>query len=80
MIPMCADSVKERVIEVLKKCKLYRKLSYDWESISKAMLHDKKADGDTVTVTFVNEIGGFEIKKMRCTDLIEMAKNTLKGV
>ena len=80
MIPMCADSIKERVIEVLKKCKLYREISYDWESISKAMLHDKKADGDTVTVTFVNEIGGFEIKKMRCTDLIEMAKNTLKGV
>ena len=77
---MCGERIRPRVLSVLGKCGLLRTVKYDWDKIASAAFHDKKADGDTVTVTFVNEIGGFEIKKMRCTDLIEMAKNTLKGV
>ena len=63
----------------MKKCNLYRTLEYDWDKIAEAAFHDKKADGDTVTVTTVNEIGSFEIKTMRCIDVIEMAKACLKG-
>lgn len=63
MIPMCCEAIRPRVIEVLKKCNLYRTLEYDWEKITAAAFHDKKADGDTVTVTTVNEIGSFEMKK-----------------
>ncbi|MBE5818837.1 MAG: 3-dehydroquinate synthase [Clostridiales bacterium] len=79
MIPMCGDKVRERVITVLKKCNLYRTLCYDWESITKAAFHDKKADGNTVTVTTVNEVGTFEMKTMNCLEVIDMAKNALEG-
>lgn len=80
MIPMCSEAIRPRVVEVLKRCGLYREIEYDWDKITKAAFHDKKADGDTVTVTTVNEIGTFEMKTMKCLAVIEMAKNTLEGL
>ena len=80
IIPMCGDTIRQRVINVLKKCGLYRTLEYDWERIAEAAFHDKKADGDTVTVTFVSEIGSFEMKTMKCLDVIEMARGVLEGL
>ncbi len=77
MIPMCNEGIRERVINVLKKCNLYRDLEYDWDKITDAAFHDKKADGDTVTITMVNEIGSFEMKTLTCLDVIEMAKKVL---
>ncbi len=79
MIPMCGDAIRPRVIEVLRKCNLYRVTEYDWEKITEAAFHDKKADGDTVTVTLVNEIGSYELKRMKCLDVMEMAKRSLDG-
>ena len=79
MIPMCSETIRPRVTAVLKKCGLYREIKYDWEKITDAAFHDKKADGDTVTVTLVNEIGSFEMKTMNCHEVIEMAKACLKG-
>ena len=79
MIPMCADTIRPRVVGVLKKCGLYRRLDYDWERIAEAIFHDKKADGATVTVTTVKEVGSFEMKSVSCSELIDMAKNILEG-
>jgi 3-dehydroquinate synthetase len=76
---MCSEAIRPRVTAVLKKCGLYREIKYDWEKITDAAFHDKKADGDTVTVTLVNEIGSFEMKTMNCHEVIEMAKACLKG-
>ncbi|MBR2901374.1 MAG: 3-dehydroquinate synthase, partial [Clostridia bacterium] len=80
MIPMCGESIRNRVVSVLKKCGLYRELNYDWEKITKAAFHDKKANGDSVTVTTVNEIGSFEMKTMKCLDVIETAKKVFGGL
>jgi 3-dehydroquinate synthase len=79
MIPMCGETVRPRLVEVLKKCNLYRTLQYNWEGITAAAFHDKKADGDTVTVTTVSEVGCFEMKTVTCTDVIAAAKNCLDG-
>ncbi len=79
MIPMCSEAIRPRVIEVLKKCDLYKKIEYDWDKITAAAFHDKKADGDTVTVTIVNEIGSFKLQEVKCLDVIKMAKTCLKG-
>ena len=46
LIPMCGEAIRSRVVEVLKKCDLYRVLQYDWAKITEAAFHDKKADGD----------------------------------
>jgi len=79
LIPMCGEAIRERVVAVLKKCNLYRTLEYDWEKITEAAFHDKKADGDTVAVTTVDEIGCFHMMTMKCLDVIERAKACLKG-
>lgn len=79
MLPMCAEALRPRVANVLKKCGLYRKGNYDWDKIAAAMLHDKKADGDTVTVTTVKEAGSFELVTMTCREIISLAKACLEG-
>ena len=80
MIPMCGETVRPRVLNALKKCGLWRKLSYDWNRISDAAFHDKKADGDTVTVTVVNEIGSFELVTLKTSRVIEIAREVLEGL
>ena len=79
LIPMCAEAIKPRVCEVLKKCGLYNLIDFDWEKITQAAFHDKKADGDFVTVTLVPEIGSFELRKMKCTQVIDVAKACFEG-
>ena len=79
IIPMCDESIRPRVIDVLKKCNLYNLIDFDWKKIGEVMFHDKKADGDTVSVTMVNEIGKHEIKTLKCNQIIDMAKNCLRG-
>lgn len=74
LIPMCNEAIRPRVINVLKKCNLYNQIEFDWDKISKAAFHDKKADGEFVTITIVPEIGSFELKTLNCSDVIEMAK------
>ena len=78
LVPMCGESIRPRVIDVLKKCGLYNLIAFDWDKIAEAAFHDKKADGDLVTVTMVPEVGSFVLKTMKCTDVIDLAKNCLK--
>lgn len=74
MIPMCDEKIRQRVTEVLKKCNLYNIPEFDWDKIKEAAFHDKKADGDSVTVTTVADVGTYELKTMKCDEVIEMAK------
>ena len=46
----------------------------DWEQIAAAAFHDKKADGDSVTVTLVPAVGRFELKKMTFAEVIARAR------
>jgi 3-dehydroquinate synthase len=80
MLPMCGEAIRDRVIAVLRKCDLYRTPHYDWEAIAKAGFHDKKAEGDGVTVTVVEQIGSFEMKRVRCDGLIAHARTVLEGL
>ncbi len=79
MIPMCGEEIRPRVVNVLKKCNLCNTVDFDWEKIRDAAFHDKKADGDSVTVTTVNEIGTFEMKTLGFSQVIDMAESCLKG-
>lgn len=79
LIPMCAEAIRPRVIEVLKKCRLYNLIAFDWDKIADAAFHDKKADGDSVTVTMVPEIGRYELKKLTFAEVIGMAKTCFEG-
>jgi len=80
LIPMCSEKIRPRVIEVLKKCNLYNLIEFDWKKISEAAFHDKKADGEFVSVTVVPEVGSFEMKTLRCFDVIDEARKILEGL
>lgn len=74
MIPMCDEKIRSRLIKVLKKCNLYQQIEFDWDKIAEAAFHDKKADGEFVTVTTVSDVGSFQMKTVKSKDLIDLAK------
>ena len=75
IIPMCDEKIRPRVIEVLKKCNLYNLIDFNWNKIAEAAFHDKKADGEFVTITTVPNVGEFKLETIKCSEVIEMAKN-----
>lgn len=79
LIPMCSEKIRPRVIETLKKYNLYNISEFDWNQIKEATFHDKKADGEFVTVTTVPEIGHFELKTLSCHEVIAIAKTCLSN-
>ena len=80
MLPMCAAAIRPRVVGVLKRCGLLHTPAYRWEAIAEAILHDKKADGDSVTVTVVDEVGSFSMRTVPCAALLAEARAVLGGL
>ena len=64
MLPMCSDGVKNRLLPVLQKLNLPTDFDMDIDVILSAVAHDKKADGNDITVIFVPQIGEYEMKKI----------------
>ena len=79
LIPMCSEDIRDRVIAVLKKCGLYNLPVLDFDKIGKAILHDKKGDGGSVTVTLVSSIGSYEFRTVSTDEIVARAKSCLKG-
>lgn len=69
MLPMCAPKVRERLIPVLQKLNLPTALDFDEDAVCAAMAHDKKSDGDAVTVTVVDEVGSFRFDTVSLASL-----------
>lgn len=64
MIYMCSDSVKERLFNIIDGMGLPTSYKADPDKLFDFILHDKKASGSNITITFVNEIGKAELRKM----------------
>lgn len=69
MLPMSSENVRKRLIPVLKKYSLPTEIKIDKDRLISYIQRDKKARGDSITVVFVNEIGTFEMKDMKITEL-----------
>lgn len=74
MLCMCDGEVRERIEELLTKLNLPVKAKFDEEEAMKAVLHDKKANGDTIKCVYVKRLGTFEIREMDATELTERIK------
>lgn len=74
MLPMCSSSVKERLLKVLKKIGLPTNISSNVDSVISAIGHDKKFDGETITVIFVNTPGEYEMKNITKKELCPFVK------
>ena len=69
MLPMCDDSIKERVRAALERVGLPTEIVYDKEKVFSSLCHDKKAESDSVTIVRCNEIGTFQFVKTKKDEL-----------
>ena len=69
MLPMSAPNVRERLIPILEKYNLPISISVDYDAMVEFVIHDKKASGDEVTIVYCNEIGSFDMKKIKVSEI-----------
>ena len=74
MLPMCEESVRERLVPILKKLNLPTETEVDYKRIVDTMRHDKKMSGDSISAVFVDKIGSFRIEKLPFNDFCERIK------
>ncbi|MBR6061429.1 MAG: 3-dehydroquinate synthase [Spirochaetales bacterium] len=72
MLPMCSDSVRNRLIPVLQKLGLPTHIEFDKHKVIEAIRHDKKFDGNNVTIVRVEEIGSYIMKKITRSELVDI--------
>ncbi len=78
MIPMCGKELRPRLLNVLQKAGLPLDYPYDLEAALVQASHDKKCDGNTISVIFTEEAGSFKIKKMTIEDWKKEVRVNLK--
>lgn len=64
MIPMCHESIRDEVTAILSQIGLPTKINGNLEKMLEAATHDKKCDGNEISVIRVNTIGSFVIDKL----------------
>lgn len=77
MLPLCAPSVRDRLLAVLKKWNLPTEVVVDTDAVIAACRHDKKAQGDAITFVYVPEVGLFEMKTIPFTEFETMVREVL---
>ena len=78
MIPMCAESVRERLVPVLENLCLPTNCPVDPDVALSFVAHDKKCEGDLVSAVFVPQVGRFEINRLPVEELRRAARPVLK--
>ncbi len=69
MLPMCASKVADRLRAVLEKYGLPTQSNATAEQLLPYLLHDKKRQGDKLTVVYVDKVGQYRLQEVRPTDL-----------
>ena len=77
MLVTTSDSVRKRLIPVLKKLGLPTEYSGNTEGALSFISHDKKCEGDLVSVVFVDEIGSFRTEKLEVREFCELVRKRL---
>ena len=72
MLPLCSESVKGRLVPVLKKLGLPTEYAYNKELVANNLAHDKKSSSNSITGIFVEEIGSYKIKELTTSEFKEL--------
>lgn len=67
-----SDSVKQRLVPVLKKLGLPYEYNGNVRKAIEYISHDKKCEGSDVSVILVDEVGSFRTEKMRTEDFAKL--------
>ena len=79
MLPMCAPSVRERLVRVLESLSLPTRIEGDLDRMLDIASHDKKCEGKDISVVYVEEVGSFSILKMPTEEWKAGVRETLRG-
>ena len=83
MLPMCSDTVKARLIPVLRKAGLPTELALsetEMKEVMTAVSHDKKSAAGGIDAVLVHEAGSFEIKKLTLDEIEERTEKIFGAV
>ena len=75
MLPMCSKSVKPDLVEILKKFNLPFNYNGDVEAALSYISHDKKRQGESLSVIFVDSPGECKIERVSTEHFKKMIKN-----
>ena len=64
MLPMCSPALRQRLLPVLEQLKLPTCCSLDGGQVYEAMLHDKKASADGITIVEVSIPGSYRLTRV----------------
>ena len=65
MIPMVAKELRPRLVKVLKKLNLQTNIDINIENALSHVVNDKKADGENISVVFVDGVASCRISKIK---------------
>lgn len=74
MLPMVTKEIRKRLVPILNNLNLKTSYDYDVDNVIRTVFHDKKKDGDEVSVIISKKIGTFEIVKVSMSELKGMLK------
>ncbi|MGN0468195.1 MAG: 3-dehydroquinate synthase [Acutalibacteraceae bacterium] len=69
LIPMCGEAIRPRVIKALSNVGLPTEYNYDKDAVFAALSHDKKTQGENVTIVKSDEIGSFYFENVSIEEL-----------
>ena len=69
MLPMSSDTVRKRLIPLLKEMNLPTEIKADTKHAFEFMRHDKKGDGAMATAVFVDNVGEFRLENVSFCNL-----------
>ena len=78
MMAVCSKEVKERLIPLLKKCSLPYSYDGNIAEATKYISHDKKCEGEKISVVFVDKIGSYRIEKMDVSEFCNRVREEMK--
>lgn len=64
MLYFCAPHVKDRLLSIIDGMGLPTEIEIDENELFDLILRDKKTDGDSITITYVDKIGSAVLKKI----------------
>jgi 3-dehydroquinate synthase len=79
MLFMCGESVKNRLWPIIDEMGLPLDVEIDKDELYHFILRDKKADGDSITITYVNEIGKAELCKLPIENVKDLIDPKIYG-
>ena len=79
MLFVCSEDVRARLLPIIEEMGLTTETEIDKEKLYQFILRDKKADGNKITITFVNEIGKAELRKLPIENIKDLIDPSIYG-